>query len=143
MRASLKSAENSAFSCVTFLEFLLSVASLPDLNSFLSLPSGMCDYFRFSISIFGVELFSSCLFFWVVCGLLGFWGGLHSLPHAPDDTYAHGPPFVMFYLRCRCASVIVYTTFCLFTFFTEVFLPLQSYWSRSFDHGLHCIVAMS
>ena len=27
--------------------------------------------------------------------------------------------------------------------FTEVFLPRQSYWSLSCDHGLHCTLAMS
>ena len=53
MRASLKSAKNCAFSCVSFLDFLLYIASLPDLNFFLSLPSWMCDFcFRFFISIF-------------------------------------------------------------------------------------------
>ena len=26
---------------------------------------------------------------------------------------------------------------------TEVFVPLQSYWSLSCDHELHCIAAMS
>ena len=34
-----------------------------------------------------------------------------------------------------CYSIVVYN-------FTEVFLPLQSYWSLFYDHGLYCIAAI-
>ena len=45
--------------------------------------------------------------------------------------------------RCGCASVIMCTTLCLLYCFTEVFLPLKSYWGLPCDHGLHCIAAIS
>ena len=119
MRASLKSAKNCAFSCVSFLDFLLYIASLPDLNFFLSLPSWMCDFFRFLISIFRrrVVIFIPsifCLgsmwsswFLWrlVLQRTLCIW----YVPYV-YDTYAGGPPFFMFCLRCRwmCFSHRVY-----------------------------------
>ena len=113
--------------CVSFLDFLLFTASLPYLNFFLSLRFWMCDFFDFWFRFCGVELlFSSCLFF-------SGWFVVFSVSAATCTAYrmylirTARTSFFMVCLRCRCASVNVCTTLCLFDFFTEVFLPLQSY----------------
>ena len=38
----------------------------------------------------------------------------------------------------RCVSVIVCIILCFYLFSSWGYFPLQSYWSLSFDHGLHC-----
>ena len=83
--------------CVSLLDFLLSIASLPDLNFFLSLPLWNCDIFDIGFDFST----SSCYFhpvwnvLWVVCGPLGFCGDLYSVPHV-SKTYLRGPPFLRF-----------------------------------------------
>ena len=142
-RASLKSVKHCAFSCVSFLDFLLSIASLPHSNVFSLFPLGWVTFSDFLFRFFTSSCyFHPVYFFWVFCGLLGFCGGWTAYRMYLIRTRAD-LPFSCFCLRCACASVIVCTTFCLLYFFTEVFLPLQSYWSLFCDHGLHCIVAMS
>ena len=58
-----------------------------------------------------------------------------------DPKIKYSPMFI-FCLRysIRFVSLIVctYYLFFLFVFPPEVILPLQSYWSLSCDHGLHC-----
>ena len=125
----------SAYSLVCFLSCFLACF-------FFSLP--FLIMISISISIFRrrvVFLFHSVFFLWVLCGPLGFCGDLYSVPHVPD-TYVRGPHFY-FCLRCTMwFRYHVYYSLLYFYFFRGI-LPLQSYWSLSCDHGLHCIVAMS
>ena len=72
--------------CVSFLDSLLSIASLPDSIFFLCLPFWMCDFFDFD---FDFSTSSCCFhpvylvfFFWVGRGLLGFSGDLYRVPTA-------------------------------------------------------------
>ena len=120
--------------CVLFLAFLHVSFSLSSLFDF--------DFdFDFDFSTSSCFSFSMCLFLWVLCGPLGFCGDSYSVPHVPD-TYVRGPHFY-FCLRCTMwFSYHVYYSLLYFYFFRGI-LPLQSYWSLSCDHGLHCIVAMS
>ena len=148
MRASLQFAINCAFSSVSFLDFLLYIASLLDLN-FFSLSSRLDVLFFFPFRLL-IWIFRRR----VVLLILSIFSGWYVVLSVSVATctayriyliriYAREPPFSCFCLKCRFAPVIVCTTFCLFYIFTEVFLPLESYWSLSCDHGRHCIVAMS
>ena len=50
-------------------------------------------------------------------------------------------PCVLLYACCYVVVVVVVVVvLLLLLFFTEVFLPLQRYWSLSCDHGLHGII---
>ena len=89
---------------------MLSIASLPDLNFFLSRPSWMWDFFRFRFRLFDVELlFASGLF------CLGSIWSSRFLWRLVQRTaciwYVRArTSFFMFRLRCRCAWVIIYHT---------------------------------
>ena len=75
--------------CVSFLDFLLSIASSPDLNFFLTRPFWMCNFFDFNF-VFST---SSCYFHLSI--FLGFCGDLYNVPHV-SDTYVRGPLFLCF-----------------------------------------------
>ena len=71
-------------------------------------------------------------------GIPGIWYGISGThwKHFPlvatsELQFDYFPGFLFF----------VFVFFACFIFFTEVFLPLQSYWSLSWDHGLHYIVS--
>ena len=128
--------------CVSFLDFLLSVVSLPEMNFSPSLSCWSCDFllrFRF----FDVELlFSSCLFF------LGSMWSSRFLWRLVQRTAC------IWYVRARTSLFIFSLRFLLVLQLSCVLLlacflspryfpPLQNYWTLSCDHGLHCIVAMS
>ena len=78
---------------VSFLDFLLSIASLPDLKFFSLSLSSLLNVSFFRFFDVRVVIFIPSIFFWVVCGLLGFCGDLYSVPHV-SHTYVRGPPFL-------------------------------------------------
>ena len=54
-----------------------------------------------------------------------------------SHTCIRSPPFIFLVWGMRFVSVVV-CIFCFFLFSSWGNLPLQSYWSLSCDHGLHC-----
>ena len=129
--ASLQSAKICAFSWVfSFLAFLLSIiASLPDyLNFFLSVPVWICDFFDFHFEFSTL----SCYFHHPVYFFLGVYVWSYRflwrlLQRTACIWYVRArTSFFMFGLRCRCASVIMCATLCLFDFFCRgiFLLPL-------------------
>ena len=114
-------------------------AALPDLNLVISLLFWTCNLFcLISILQRRAVVFILNIVFLVVCGVIGFCGDLYGLSHV--STYLRGPRFSVSSVWCRSASVtmcIICTNRSFFYIFSVVFLPLQSCWSLSCDHGLH------
>ena len=54
------------------------------------------------------------------------------------DTYVRSSHSFIFVWGIRFVSVIVCIIFCFYLFSSWGDFPLQSYWSLSCDHGLHC-----
>ena len=124
-----------------FLDFLISIASLPGLIFLLSSYFG-CVIFSTSISRFSTSsrYFRLVYFFRVVCGLLGFCGDFYSVPHL-SDSYVPGPPFL-----CFVWGVEVFQLPCVLIFecsISRVTSLTPECLEAVLRHGLHCIVAMS
>ena len=136
--------------CFPFLLscFLLLLPCLTTWTFFSLFPFG-CVIFSIFISSFRlwvVIFIILSIFFWeYMYGLIGFCGDFYSVPHV-SDTYERGPPFLCLVWGVDVPQLSCVLLFACLIFFAEVFFyfhSLQSCWSLSCDHGLHCVVAMS
>ena len=102
--------------CVSFLDFLLSIAFWPGFAlSFFSLSLSPFRFVMFSIDISFfrcriVMFILSSYFFWGVCDLLGFCGDSYPLPH-----------LFIWYVRARTSHI--YLSFCQNKVYLATFRP--------------------